>query len=301
MASQSEAPVRGAGGRGASPTAEVVERLTEIRESHPFVPGDAHDLVSVLPEHVPGSAILARLASDRCRVRDDLVGSDNRAGGSGGQLGIFIELGSEFLKTSITRGYPTADVALECEWNDELLRQRLGIYHPGRVWFLSRGADAQFWACSLTPSLPSLRQRFNARPAGPDRETWELYLRAFRMSFELAQTESILLDCNPNNFGMAGDRLYYVDDDLAVANGRMPFGHQALLRLREYEHNDLQLRLDFLKGFADLVDEFRNHQRLRDGLLGDLAEKITWPREPALRDALEGLVGRLSPPVKSPR
>ena len=254
----------------------------------------------MLPENVPVNGLLTRLASDKCRVRDDLVGSENRAGGSGGQNGIFVELGREFLKTSIASGYPTADVALECEWNSELLRQRLGIYHPGRVWFLSRGADARFWACSLTPTLESLRQRFNAGSAGPDADAWNLYLRAFRMSFELVRAESVLLDCNPNNFGVVGQRLYYIDDDLAVETGRAPFGQQALLRLREYPENDTQLKADFLKGFVEIVEEYQDLEGLRNALLGDLDEEITWPREHELRGIVEDLVARLSPPVKRP-
>lgn len=274
-------------------------RLAILRKEHPFLPEGQRDLIAFLPDTARETAILARLAADSCRARPDLAGSTNRDGGSGGGLGVFLELGSEFLKTASYRRYTSAELALECEWNDELLRQRLGIYHPGRTWFLSRGADGAFWACSLTPRLPVLRERFNARPEeGPDREAWDLYLQAFRMTFELVRSESLLLDCNPNNFGLGTDRLYYVDDDLADRSGRIPFGHQALLRLREYESGDLALRAHFLKRFSDLAEEYLDDDRLRQELLEDLEQEITWPPEPELQAILKSLVGRLTVPAR---
>ena len=278
------------------------ERLAALREDHPFFPANARDVIAFLPDTIGEEAILKRLAVKDCRPRLDLTGSDNRAGGSGGGLGVFLELGNEFLKTASYRRYTTAELALECEWNDELRRQRLGIYHPGRLWFLSRGADSAFWGCSLTPTMPVLREKFNARPQeGPDQDSWDLYLQAFRMTFELMRSESVLLDCNPNNFGLGGDPLYYLDDDLANRSGRMPFGHQALLRLREYETCDLELRVRFLKGFANLAEEYLGDDRLREGLLEDLEQEITWPREPELRNFLKDFVGRLAVPVRQSR
>lgn len=264
-----------------------------LRERHPFVPGGEQDVVALLPAGTRSDALLTRLATDVWRARQDLAGTDNLQGGSGGALGVFLELGSEFLKTSAHRRYPTAETALECEWDRELLREQLGIYHPGRTWFLSRGADAAFWACSLTPTLPLLRDRFNQPDARCVDEAWILYLEAFRMSFDLACRQSVLLDCNPNNFGIAGDRLYYVDDDVATRNGRVPFGHQALLRLREYEHTDVRGRARFLEGFAGLVEHFADDERLRLELIEDLEPTLSWPREPELRARIEAILGCL--------
>lgn len=249
-----------------------------------------------MPEGVPEELVLARLKAETCTARHDLVGSGNRDGGSGGQFGYFLEFDREFFKTALDRRYESAELALECERDEELLRQRLGIYHPERVWFLARGADGGFWACSITPIVRSLRERFNAGQHGPDRVSWELYLDAFRMTFELARRESVLLDCNPNNFGWDERRLYYLDDDLAHGSARMPLGHQALLRLREYEHGELSFRVEFLKRFSLLAEEYLADEHLRVILLEDLEPRTTWPREPELRTLLEDLVDSLARP-----
>lgn len=258
-------------------------------------------MVSVLPATRAPSSLLEILQRGPLRVREDLVGSRNREGGSGGALGIFAECGGWFLKASRDRRYPDAASAIEREWSDELRRQQLGIYHPQRIWFLTLGADAGFWACSLTPILPIVRARLEESRAGSDREGWDLYLEAFRMTFELARREGLLLDCNPNNFGVGTDRLYYIDDDIASRSGRMPFGHQLLLRLREYEGSDPTARLDFVHAFAALVHEYRDDEPLRTGLRDDLEPRITWPREAELRESLEQLLRSLGPPARSAR
>lgn len=266
---------------------------------HPFIPDSERHFVAIAPEEIPAEELLAWLSSIPCRVRADLSGGSNRDGGSGGGLGSFLELGHEFLKTTRHRRYTTPELGLECEWDDEMLRRRLGIYPPGRVWFLAQGADSAFWACSLTPKVAILRDAFNeAPPSAPTRNAWEQYIEAFRMTFTLASSEDVLLDCNPNNFGISDGRLYYVDDDLAKGCGRMPFGHQALLRLREYADSPLVDRVDFLSSFARLADEFAKNEMLRNGLLEDFQQPVAWPDEPELRTILDGLVASLGPPTK---
>jgi len=247
----------------------------------------------VLPRSVGGEALLDWLARGPFEPRPDLVGTANLGGGSAGQHGAFLEVGDVFVKASASRRYPRPDVAIECEWRDEVLRQELGIYHPDRVWFLSRGADQAFWACSVTPILPVLRERLNSEPGGPSEASWSLYLATLRLALELAQKEDVLLDCNPNNFGLAGERIFYIDDDIASRSGRMPFGHQVLLRLQEYAHGRLEARLAFLDGFRRLIQEVVTEDRLRRQLLEDLEPGITWPGEPELRALLDAVVDLL--------
>lgn len=255
--------------------------------------------MAIAPEQVRAEDLLERLASGPRRTRDDLSGASNRSGGSGGSLGCFLELGSEFLKTTSHRRYTSPELGLECEWDDEMLRRRLGVYHPERVWFLSLGGDSAFWACSLTPVLAVLRDLFNEHPADElGVEPWDRYLDAFRMTFALAQRERVLIDCNPNNFGISQGRLYYVDDDFAAGSGRIPFGHQALLRLHEYAGSPMGHRAHFLNGFSKLVEEYQEDEVFRRDLLEDLQQEITWPREQELRVILEDLVARLSPPTR---
>lgn len=268
--------------------------LVALRRRFPFLPARAGQIVSTLPRGLSAAGVLARLRGGPLRARDELVGSANRAGGSGGRSGRFLEIGEWFLKASLQRRYPDPQTALECEGNAELERQGSALYHPLRAWFLSHGADGAFWACSLTPTLPTLRERLNGAPGdGPDGEGWELYLDAFRLTFEALRRHALLLDCNPNNFGIGSDRLYYVDDDLVPRPGRIPFGHQLLLRLREYEGSPLPDRLRFVRRFGEVAEAYADDAELLSWLLQDLEPRITWPEAPELRDALEALLRRL--------
>jgi len=273
--------------------ADAAQRLARLREQFPYIPAERRDLVAWLPASTEPSHLLGRLAASTSRARLDLVGAANREGGSGGQLGIFVELDDEFLKTGVRHRHESPAFALARERSLEELRQSLGIYHPDRVWFVSNGTDGAAWACSVTPILPVVRERLNAGGSeGPDRAAWELYLEAFRMSFEVAQSEGVLLDCNPNNFGVGASRLHYLDDDLALG-GRMPFGHQVLVRLLEYKTGRLAERVHFLEEFALLMERYASNSHLRALVRDDLESRVSWPREPELREHLERLLARL--------
>ena len=290
-------------------------RLARARRAHPFVPATREHVVGVVPYHVPPDDVLSILGAAELGLRTDLVGGSNRTGGSAGALGRFAEIGGWFFKTSAHRCFEQQSRALRDELAREELRQGLGIYSPARIWFASLGTDARVWCCSLTPTLPVLRDVWNATSPEADLTCWQLYLAAFEVSFECAATGAILLDCNPNNFALDGEKLRYIDDDLGVDGGRAPFGHQALLRLREYESSPLPSRQTFLDGFAALVRRYRHVRPLAESLLGDLEPETTWPREPALRAVLVELVRDLAgsgsepsargalaePPVAAPR
>jgi hypothetical protein len=260
-----------------------------------FWPRSASDVLAVQPDGVAPETVAALLEWPVARERPDLTGSANRGGGSGGRLGSFFEVGPRFLKASLHRRFESRHAALALEGRAEARRRQLGIYHRERIWFLSRGSDAAIWACSLTPTLRSLRDALEAGAGRePPEEAWALYLAAFRLSFELAEREGVLLDCNPNNFGIDGGRLLYLDDDLAPATGRAPFGHQLLLRLREYAGASLERRLRFVAAFSDLADALLVDRRLRRSVAEDLALELLWPREPALRRRLRELAARLA-------
>lgn len=264
-------------------------RLTALREQYAFIPAAPEQVVAVLPAD-SGAALLTRLARGSSRERADLVGDLNRIGGSGGQFGRFVELGSNFLKANVRRRFPSLDLALAAEAAAEELRAELGIYHPERLWFVSRGADDQFWVCSLTPRLPLLRERFNQRL---DRSSWLMYLAALRGAFELALEREVVLDCNPNNFGESGGRLFYVDDDLVRNAAGASLTLQALLRLREYPQARPEDRAEFVHALCQLCSEYGRSPKLGAGILADLGNELLWPAEAPLRDRLSRLTAAL--------
>jgi len=271
----------------------AIEALPRLRARHPYIPGSERDVLRIVPDSVTPRDLIARLTSGPLDPRSDLTGGLNRAGGSAGQLGAFAEIGAWFFKTSMDRRFAPGAPALGAEAERERLRRSLHIYPPERVWFVSQGADGALWCCSLTPTLPVLRDAFNAPDAAAQGRCWSLYLDGFRTSFDLAAGRGLFLDCNPNNFVVAPSGLYYVDDDLGTGPGRAPFGHQALLRLREYEESPLEHRKAFLEGFAALVNQYREARPLQASLLGDLQPETTWPRDPELRRILAELVADL--------
>lgn len=281
--------------RPAVPAHEVQKRLDSLRRAFPFVPGGAQDVVSLVPDSKPLKELFERLAASEPRPRPDLSGRLNVSGGSGGQLGRFIEIGGDFLKANLDRRYTSAAEALGEELEAERRRRRLGIYPPERLWFTSRGSDGAFWTCSLTPRLETLRERFNREyGAGGVESGWQLYLEAFRTTLAAASGAGVLLDWNPNNFGVDAGRVFYIDDDVVdLRKGSAAFVSQALLRLREYAETPLERKVGFLEGFAGLLAEIGSRDLVLWGLLGDLESRHFWPRERDLVAILERLVRRL--------
>ncbi len=247
------------------------------------MPRSQVDIIAVLPR---GSelSLIKRLGAAAPRDRSDLRSSTNIDGGSGGNYGVFAEIGEEFLKASLQKRFLSPQEA-EGELVEEFERLDLGIYHPLRSWFLSRGRDGAYWACSLTPKLPILRDLFN-RADGSRYRVWELYLKALRMAFRVAARSGRVLDCNPNNFGVQGNRLFYVDDESFGAKGKGALGIQALLRLREYPGDPIQAREAFLDGLATSIEEYPPAVVARWGLDADLENRILWPKERVLQQHL---------------
>jgi hypothetical protein len=255
------------------------------RELWPFVPGTVDDVLVIEPAVDP-RRVLGWLAASPVRERSELAGEGNRSGGSGGALGSFLEVGRHFLKTRRTARFETLERALAVELPRERQRRATGVYSPQRIWFVSRGADGACWACSLAPTVPVLRDRFEAG-AGP--EAWQGYAQAIRLTLQLAAEQRIWLDCNPNNFGFEDDALYYLDDDLP-AMGATTAVFQALLRLREYPAAAPADRLGFVEEVVALALAHLEAPGLRAALARDLAQPLLWPADPALRRPLAQLL-----------
>ena len=263
---------------------QVRQRLRRTRALFPFFPARPEHVLATLPAVDP-SALLWRLASAPARARDDLRGSRNLEGGSGGQLGHFVEVGPFFVKTGESRRYSTLEQALGSERPAELRRRSLGLYPSHRWLFFTLGGDEGVWCCSVARRLETLRERFNS--TGADEACWQIFLQSLRTTFDLLERRSLLLDCNPNNFGIDGQDLLYLDDDVLPVSGPVALGTQALLRLREYPRAQLGSRRRFLLGFEALLRE-HGRERVRSwGLVGDLETRVLWPAEPELRSILE--------------
>lgn len=207
-------------------------------------------------------------------------------GGSGGQAGFFLEIGSYFVKASLARRFASQALAYESERPLEELRQSLGIYHPSRIWFLCRGVDEAIWAVSVTRKLSTLREQFNGASGATVDSVWRRYLDGFRLTLDLGRQANVLLDCNPNNFGVEGDRLWYVDDELMGERSTL-LGLQALLRLREYEDHDHQFRHRFLVDFLDLVSGCSAAERRRWGLTHEAMGDLVGLRDAKLQETLD--------------
>ena len=277
-------------------TDERDQRLRELQQELPFLPAKADDVLLLIPTCVPITTLLHRLVAVAPRHRADLQGSANAVGGSGGQFGRLAEIGGRFLKTCLDRSYDHLGTEAHKELERERLRRRLRIYPPERLWFLSRGKDDRIWACSLTPTLPTLRQAFNrqiqeSQEAGDS--CWRLFLRSLRWTLSILEKHDVVLDCNPNNFGITPDRLFYLDDDLLDPCGQVPWVTQALLRLREYPQAPMPHRRFFVKSVCELLEELPKARREQWGLLDDLDQPALWPQETELAHRLNETLCRL--------
>ncbi len=234
--------------------------------------------------------VLARLRSGPVVSRQDLRGTGNLGGGSGGQAGYFLEVGDYFAKANSTRRYASVDLACSHDLPVEELRRSLGIYHSSRIWFLTQSVDDCIWACSLTRKMISLREIFNRPPAGSDPLAWQFFLDGLWMSLDLGRRAEVMLDCNPNNFGLDGDQLWYLDDDLLTSKTSM-LGLQAVLRLREYEGCDWRVRKTFLDGFLQLVRSCSGDERRRWSLTREAIFGLISLRDAKLRAMLDDFFG----------
>lgn len=270
-----------------------LRRLGRRRLTLPFLPVAPQQVAAVLPANLPIDTLLGRLAAEPLCIRSDLRGTSNARGGSGGLFGHFVEAGDWFIKANAGKRYDTLAEATAQEQGAEHLRQELEIYHPDRVWFVSCGLDEHLWTCSLTPKLLVLRQLFESS-GGDSADAWRHYERALELAFRLALERSVFLDCNPNNFAVDGDRLYYIDDDLVFEPGGVSFVTQALLRLREYGGSSEPLRLRFLNGLAEILLALPRDCLDGWNLIHDLEQEVLWPQSPHLRQPIVDLLAKLA-------
>lgn len=261
-------------------------RLQTARGLHPFFPSEEAHVLATLPPRTP-LEVLRRLGTAELRSRQDLRGSHNLGGGSGGQFGHFVEVGPYFVKTADDRHHADLESALEAEREPEVLRCSLDLYPPDRWLVFVEGAGGGVWCCSVAKRFETLRELFNRRRA--DGLCWRLYLEALELGFGLLDRHRLLLDCNPNNFGIDQGRIYYLDDDILPVSGPVALGTQALLRLREYADARLDDRRRFLLAFEALLRRHDRERLRRWGILGDLETVVLWPGEKELRQVLERL------------
>ncbi len=258
--------------------------LLDLPSAQDFVPRESQEILATLPTRISAEEIFHVLSREPSKERVDLVGASNIDGGSGGSLGRFFEVGSFFLKTHRSRRFSSAALGLQTEGEIEQLRRALGIYHPARVWFLSQGPDGGFWACSLAPRLPILREDFNRDPSL--QAPWRFFLQGISIALKVTATAGIVLDCNPNNFGREGDQLYYVDDDLRCPPALLA---QVLLRLREYPSTPESVKAQYLESFSALVTSYPIDVLKSLGLRADLESEVFWPTSSRLQEILERL------------
>ena len=253
------------------------------------MPADPMDVPLVWPE-LPIDELFRRLTAAEPRSRSDLRGSSNLAGGSGGQMGHFLEIGAWFLKTGLDRRFDKLDGTARAEFDREKLRRRLRIYPEDRLWFMSRGDDGAFWACSLSPRLQTLRQELNRNDRD---EPWTLFIDALAWTLRILARHDLVLDCNPNNFGIDQGRLVYIDDDVLPNCGHIALATQALLRLREYPQAPFARRRAFVDAFCRLLRGYERKQLGLWGVIDDLDTPSLWPPEPELRADLTELLQHL--------
>lgn len=194
-----------------------------------------------------GRSILRKVPRDEAVSRDDLVGRQNLADGSGTSDVLLLQAGDWCLKTSLRRRFTDLDAGRTALL--ELVRRKslLGNLLPRETVLAlasdeeartSGGAEPEAWLWTVCPWLPSLRRQMAGAVERGDEAGLASALAAYAAAaiegMALAARRQAQLDIHPSNFALTADGIWYVDDDIGTGSVLPAIGHALLQRVEEY-------------------------------------------------------------------
>jgi predicted phosphodiesterase len=120
--------------------------------------------------------------------------------------------------------------------------RKLGIYHSSKTWFLIFDEAAEFpLIANITARLTPLNDLDSLTPAITAARYTELLGEMFQLYLETAAHHDLSLDISLSNFALdAGQKLYYIDDDVYAWDRFTTFSHYLGVLLRTQERIDVE-------------------------------------------------------------
>ncbi len=220
------------------------ERLDPAVEDKRSGVGEAPLPTAVVPSgyiwpSATGREILRRIPIDEAVVRTDLVGQLGTQDGSGSADTCILEAGPWCLKTSRRRRF--GDVELAREQLLTLARKKIllgGLLVKDTVLTLTEDSTGNHWLWTVSPWVATLRSRMtlavDTENIAQLEDTLAAFARVAVESMQLAARNKLALDVHPSNFACVRERVYYIDDDIALSSNLPAMGHSLLRRIDEY-------------------------------------------------------------------
>jgi hypothetical protein len=290
--------VRG-GARASAPPLVLVQAppadLTAIRQTLAPEPGFPDEEVAsgaVWPASA-GRDVLRRVPFAAARRRDDLVGQQGASDGSGRSDALVFEVGSWCLKASARRRFADADDARAQLVDVARRKMQLGSLLPEpSVVSLGTAADGSVWLWTIAPWLTTLRALMGR--AVEQRDEYDLtshlalFAKAAVQAATLASRQGVTLDVSPSNFGVVGNRLYYLDDDIGEGVRLPALAHALLQRVEEHLEFPTAVRGYQRALEAEIEQRLGREDVATLGLAAGLAALT--PRSAAARDVAAALL-----------
>lgn len=187
-----------------------------------------------------GRETLRASAGQPIHVRPDLVGQHGMADGSGRSDTLVCRSGAWCFKTSGRRRYADVDAGCAALLRSAREKTLLGdLFVAETALVLQPDGRGTYWLWTVAPWLTTLRSRMSEATRTDDEAALgaalEDFARASVDAIVLAATRRIILDVHPSNYAARGDRLHYVEDDVAFGESFPMLGHALLRRVEEYE------------------------------------------------------------------
>jgi hypothetical protein len=189
-----------------------------------------------------GRDTLRRLALSADRIRrDDLIAQHGHGDGSGTSDTVIYESGLWCLKTSRRRRFIDADEARTSLLRLARKKMQLGeLLPPNTVLSVQLAPNGSLWLWTVAPWLSTLRAVMGHADRTGDEaaltDALAAFARAVGLGLALTARHAIVLDVHPSNFGILGDQIYYLDDDIGSGSTYPAVGHALLRRVVEYAH-----------------------------------------------------------------
>lgn len=222
------------------PPPEPATLGTPIEESALAAPLPTHDVPTgfIWPAS-SGRDTLRTLDRSRIFLRDDLVGAQGTADGSGKSDTILCQAGGYCLKTSERRHFTDSEAARTALVRAAREKASLSeIVVPDTVLVVQPCEDGTYWLWTVAPWLVTLRGQMTRAAEARDEEALASALSSFAKAavdaLLLAARTGIVLDVHPSNYGERDGRTFYLDDDTATGSSFPQLGYALLKRVEEY-------------------------------------------------------------------
>ena len=175
------------------------------------------------------SNLVALVSDPEAEEWRDKVGAAGPAEGSAKATTRLLFSRGWVLKTDTGWATPSLEEALARARTLHEIAARIAIWHPKKTLFVIR-SEGLHYPLTACPGLLVVRR---LQGFGDRVDAWA---RMLALTLEVGEVHGVGLDVHPSNFGLDGERLYYLDDEVfARPNGMRSLGESIASRIPEEE------------------------------------------------------------------